>query len=78
MAQTKDTAPQTTLRINNPEWNRLIEVWKSENKPTFLVVGGVHYRVNMPSDNEKDVSFTPFGGIDGQYGSITHIPGATR
>lgn len=64
------------IRKGNPNWDVLIRVWLAEKKPTYLVTSGMHYRVNSPSDNTDEVSFSPFSGIDAQYGSLTKIPGA--
>lgn len=71
-------APKTTptIRKGDFSWEQLVFQWKSEKKPAVIIAGTQHFRVNTPSDLEDEVSFTPFGGIDGNYGSITRVPGA--
>lgn len=64
------------IRKGDDNWNRLITIWRQNGKQSYLVVSPEHYRVMTPSDSEDDVSFVPFGGIDGRYGDTTAVPGA--
>lgn len=51
----------------SPIWQKLFQIWRQQKEPGTVVLGGVHYKVLRP--NDEDVKFVQQGGFDSYYGS---------
>lgn len=59
-----------TVEEGHPDYPKLLAIYEEDPKKGYVVApGGAHYKVLKPDDTT--VKFTPLGGIDGTYGSLS-------